>query len=419
MKFNKEFGCLIICLALFSACNEPEEKVAEIGEPLPVLEKVNMFIETSSSMGGYFQKDAAFKTVLSDLTIKIHNNITPVSIFFIGENTVPYSHEINRFSSDIATTRIARDKSSEIHKIVEEIAEKTDSTAVSLFVSDFILSFPDEDIRKNPEINRYEAPNALKNNIFNTFSVMNKSGFNASIYAFTSNFYGDYFDYGNRKTTLNGTTRPYYILVLGKKHLLDKFNEQLKDINTFKPEQYLHFGAMDEAIRDYEIFTQVGRSGEWSVDGNSIKGINRSSEEGSQFTLGFDLSSLPSYVQEEEYLSQNLQVDCEGCNVSFEIMEKEDISDKPTRKREIEALEKNTHLIVINVEEMALGTANLNLKLPLRFDNWYLDWSTDDDRNITDMGHKTFALEHMINGIREVYENNNTYFIESEIQLNQ
>ncbi len=97
------------------------------------------------------------------------------------------------------------------------------------------------------------------------------------------------------------------------------------------------------------------------MDGNSIKGINRSSEEGSQFTLGFDLSSLPSYVQEEEYLSQNLQVDCEGCNVSFEIMEKEDISDKPTRKREIEALEKNTHLIVINVEEMALGTANLNL----------------------------------------------------------
>ncbi len=85
MKFNKEFCCLIICLALFSACNEPEEKVAELEEPLPVLEKVNMFIETSASMGGYFQKDAAFKTVLSDLTIKIHNNISPVSIFFIGK----------------------------------------------------------------------------------------------------------------------------------------------------------------------------------------------------------------------------------------------------------------------------------------------------------------------------------------------
>lgn len=90
MKFYKEFGLLVLCLVLFSACNEPEEKVAE-PEPLPALEKVNMFIETSASMGGYFQKDAAFKTVLSDLTIKIHNNIKPVSLFSLGKirNRIP------------------------------------------------------------------------------------------------------------------------------------------------------------------------------------------------------------------------------------------------------------------------------------------------------------------------------------------
>ena len=70
------------------------------------------------------------------------------------------------FTTDIATTRIADKKSSELHKIFAEVAANTAPDDVSFVVSDCILSFSNEDVKNNLEINKTEANNAMREGIY-------------------------------------------------------------------------------------------------------------------------------------------------------------------------------------------------------------------------------------------------------------
>lgn len=410
---------VIVGVFLSNGCSSKQAEAQFAEEEIYTVEidSINLYIETSASMGGYFQKDAEFKTIVSDLSAKLHNNIKPLSIWFIAEEKIRYPNEVSQFGAAIATTRIADQKSSQIHKIIEEIAANTDSTSVSLFVSDCILSFPDEEIRNNPEINKYEAPNALKNNIFATFSNLKRRNLTASVYAFTSKFYGTYYDYGNRKTALNGERRPFYIWVIGNKALLDDFNEKLLSISTFRPDEFLHFGVSEQPVSSYEIFTQLEKSGKWSKEGNDITGLDVAAPGQAKFSLGMDLSELPFYAQSVDYLNENLIVSCDGCKVTYSVKEKEDITEKPKGKNQLEAFARNSHFFVFEIQEMIPSRAKMSFRLPLKYDTWYLDWSTDDDRNFKESAGRTFALEHLINGVREAYESNNSFFIDSSIQL--
>src|SRR5690606_34389502 len=265
------------------------------------------YLETSASMGGYFNQDADFKTIASDLTAKINKNIKPLTIWFIADSTSKYTKDVDQFSSDIATTKIADQKSSQLHKIIGEIAAHTDSSDVSLLISDCILSFPDEAIKANPEINKTEAPNALKNNIFNTFSDLKNRGLATSVYAFKSKFYGTYYNYQNQKTILKGDLRPFYIWVIGNDELLGKFNAQLADISTFKPEESLHFGFSEEPVSDYDILTQVEKSGRWSKGNSGIEDVEIPQNDSLRFAIGLQLEDLPLYAQNLDYLQNNLQ----------------------------------------------------------------------------------------------------------------
>jgi hypothetical protein len=178
-------------------------KVDKTGCPITKeIGDIHFYIETSASMGGYFKQDADYKTIVSDLTTKINKNIKPLDIWFVAETASKYGKSAEQLSADFATTKIADQKSSELHKIIANITAKNDSNDVTILVSDCILSFPDKDILANKEINRQEAPNALKNNIYSTFADLKKRGLATSIYAFKSKFYGKYYNYQDGQTEL-------------------------------------------------------------------------------------------------------------------------------------------------------------------------------------------------------------------------
>lgn len=415
---NSRFKCLFCATAILSiiySCDPPKNKEsAETGVEKPEIENVALYLETSASMAGYFQKDAEFKTIVSDLSAKIDNNIHPLSIWFIADSTIKYPNKVSQFSTDIATTKIATQKSSQIHRIIEEIGAKTDSTTISIFVSDCIMSFPDEDIKKNPEINKHEAPNALKNNIFTTASDLKKRGLGVSIYLFTSKFYGTYFNYQNGKKQLNGDRRPFYVWVIGSADILDDFTNKLQNISTFHPEKELHFGASTEEVSDYDIFTQIEKEGDWIKSGQRAIG---EIEEGDKFCVGLSLAGLPFYARDQEYIKENLQVECQGCTLSFEVNEKAGLSQRPSSNSQLASFEKDSHFLTFTVDEMPLKEVTAKFSLPLKYDRWYIDNSTDDDRNMGELANKTFAFQYLINGVMEAYTTNSSYFINSGIQL--
>lgn len=411
---------LLVVFCCYSCTDHPKKtKITPVAAPK--ISKVNLFIETSASMGGYFRNAAEYKTIVSDLAVKVNQTISPLAIWFIADSVVKYSKTPVQFSSDIATTQIANRKSSELHQIISRIAEKTGKNDVSILISDCILSFPNADIKANPDINKIAAPSALKNNIYAAFSDLRKRGMGTSVYAFKSKFYGDYYDFQNVKTKLNGEPRPFYIWVIANTGTLSVFDERLSDISSFAPEKSLHFGLIDSAVTSYSIIPQVERKGKWQKnDAKSLKKVEVSASDPAQFCLAVNLNQLPAYAREVAYLEKNLQVSCQNCKTSFVVKEKAQADHSKlktiTQKQELDAA---THVILVSVSDMNLNKSDIQLKLPLKYDTWYLNWSCPDDKTAAGRLNKTFAFEYLIAGVKEAYDTKNKNYIDFHITLNK
>jgi len=423
-----------IIILLLSGCSSPDrdkdgipdekDKCPDVfaktpdGCPIKNIGNIHLFLDNSASMAGYFKNDAEYKTIVSDFATKIDKKIKPIDIWFIADSLTKYPNPVEQFSSDIATTKIADQKSSELHRILGRIAEKTEANDVSLFVSDCILSFPDEDIKANPEINKTEAPNALRENIFSTFSDLNKKGVAASVYAFKSRFYGAYYDYQNTKVQLNGTDRPFYLWVVANREVLRKFESNLQDISTFKPEKELHFGMLEESVSKYFITPQIERQGKWIKSDGGVSDVDIKKDGPLKICLLLNLATLPVYAQNIDYLQTNLQVSNNGCDAKFEVKDKQSVNKtKLKNESQLKAFDENTHAIIFTVNDMPLSTATINVSLPLKYDTWYLNWSTMDDKNILEQQGKTFAFEYLIDGVKEAYETKNKSYINFSFTL--
>lgn len=384
------------------------------------ISSVNFYLETSASMGGYY-KGSTFRDVVSDLLTKIDKNIHPVEIFTTAERTEKFAGSPQAFSSEIARVAISPQKSSQLHKIIENIAAKNEAGGISLLVSDCILSFPDADIKRDKEINKNNASSTLKSNIFATFADLRKRGIGASIYAFKSPFNGTYYDYQNGKTTLSGTQRPFYVWAIGETALLQKFNAQLRDISSFRPEKELHFGGAESAVAGYDVIPQVERQGSWMKTQGGIKDVELKKGEGMQAALGVDLRALPAYAQEVEYLQENLQVQTTGCTATIQVKKKESADRSKLKSQpQIEDFEKASHIFLLKVSDMPLAEASVTYKMPLRYDTWYTAWSCMDDKNLAaSCAGKTFAFEHLVNGVREAYEAKNNFYVDGVVKLSK
>jgi hypothetical protein len=403
-------------------CKEVFAKTKD-GCPIKVeLQKIHFYVETSASMGGYYRNDAEYKTILSDLTIKIDKNIKPIDIWFISDTTEQYKRTVENFSSDIATTKIAARRSSEFHKIFAQIAAKTDSVDISVFISDCILSFPDDEIKKNPQINKTEAPNALKNNIFSTFSELKRRGQSVSIYAFKSKFYGTYYDYQNVKQKLKGAYRPFYVWVIGSTEILKKFDRDLADISSFKPEKEMHFGFNEQPLAKYGLLTQVEKRGEWNSrdGGKSLSDAEVPKNDTLKFCLGLNLDSLPAYVHTASYLESKLQLHTEGCKATFRFKPKSQVnSAKLSGSRQPAMFEKATDILLVSVSKMDLENATLHFSLPVEVDTWYREWSSMDDKDVLNSENKTFAFEYLITGVKDAYDTKNRNYIDFSINISK
>jgi hypothetical protein len=316
---------------------------------------------------------------------------------------------------------ISPQKSSQLHKIIEGVAGDLDSGGIALLVSDCILSFPDADIKRDREINKNNASSTLKSNVFATFADLRKRGIGASIYAFKSPFNGTYYDYQNNKTNLSGTERPFYVWVIGETALLQKFNAGLGDISSFRPEKEMHFGGAESAVSSYDIIPQVERQGSWMKTQGGIKDVQIKKGEGMQAALGVDLSALPTYAQEVDYLEENLQVETEGCTAKITVKKKESADRSKLKSQpQIEDFEKASHILLLKVSDMPLANATVRYKLPLRYDTWYKDWSCMDDKNLAaSCAGRTFAFEHLVNGVREAYEAKNNFYVDGTVKLSK
>lgn len=391
---------------------KPAEKPASIGQ-------IHFFLETSASMGGYLKGATTFKDVVSEVVNK-SNQIAPVSVYTITDKPQPYNGGVNGFVESLATTPLANGKSSKLHTIFGQVGAKAAGNDIAVFVSDCILSFPDADIKRDPEINRNNASSVLKNQINDQFANLSRKGVSAIVYAFTSPFNGTYYDYQNKKSQLTGEQRPFYIWVIGKQNLVADYDRQMQERLSERPARQLSFGS-GEGMKKYDLFFGLNKKGDWRAERGNVTEIKFGRKaEPAEFAIGLDLSGLPAYAQSPDYLKSNLSIKADNATLKLlNVQRRENINTtKRMSDREQQLLARNSHVLTFKIENLIDDEATVNLRLPVRFDNWYeTDWSTMDDRTEAGRRRKTFALVHLMNGVREAYQTNTNDFVNFSFKL--
>ncbi len=393
------------------------------------INNIHFYMETSASMAGYLKGNADFVKVIPNLLIDIENRVKfkgkPLRINYITDQITPYSKTTRDFIHDISTTSVASSKGSEMHKIFELITSHNDTNDISIFASDCILSYPDKDVINNREINVQKADGELKAFIKDAFLKMKKKNICATVYAFKSSFFGTYYNYQNGKSQINGNViRPYYLWVIGDKDLVLVFNKQLHDMPGFKPEMEIDFGLFDKPISDYYLLFRTEKSGDWKSELDketgkyNIEDLEIKKTKPCRFAIAVNLQTLPDYSQEVKYLQDHVIVNSDyiKCNL-ISVKETKDVNISKAAPKEQVNLKANTHIFVFEVSEMYKGKGTLSVGLPLIYDTQYTQWSTLNDLNLSTISGKTFAFQHLVDGVRDAYQNNTENFINISIEL--
>jgi len=398
---------------LVISCNDSKhEEIAAVPKDLKT---INFFLETSASMEGYLRGGAEFSKIIPNLLVEIENKVSSksktININYISDSILKYPKTTRDFIHDISTTNVTKSKSSEMHKIFEMVTNKTDSNDISIFVSDCILSYPDSNIKKDPEINKRNADGELKAFIKDAFLKIKRRNVCASLYGFNSKFFSTYYTYQNGKIPLNGEIkRPFYIWVIGDKELLQHFNKQLLAIESFNPELIVDFGMFEKPIDTYNILFKTDRYGKWATNETEITEIEITKTNPIKFTISLDLSLLPKYAQDTGYLKKNLKASCkDAVGKIVDVKRAKDLDISKAASHEKEFLQNASHAISIEISDMYKSQAQISLQLPLKYNTEYIDWSIMDDKVKAVLDGKTFAFQYLVDGVKEAYQNNDNF----------
>lgn len=423
VSLRRASGFLLILstIGLLSACGGSKKRTETADKPAAKAASINQihfFLETSASMGGYLKGGTAFKDVVSEIVTKA-NTIKPVTVYTISDTPKPYTGDLTAFVEGLATTPLATGRSSELHKVFRQVGERAKGNNIAVLVSDCILSFPDAEIKRNPDINQTDASSVLKSEIYDQFTQLNKAGIGATVYAYTSPFNGTYYDYQNRKQKLTGESRPFYVWVIGKQELLEQFNTQLQELLTAKPAKQLNFGS-GKALTAYALFFSLNKKGDWRVEKGNVTELAVKPAKPAEFAIGLNLSALPTYAQADAFLQKNLVITAPSATIKLISVQKKDaIKDiSRLRERELKLLNEATHVLTFQVSNLYDDKADVTVKLPARSDDWYqTTWTTMDDRTADGQRNKTFALEHLMNGVKEAYQSSANDFLQLNFSL--
>lgn len=430
MKKHVFWLVLAVPIALVIGCQSCKPGKAEPKAPAPVSEKkiskINFFMETSGSMAGYLQGATDFRKRIPNLLVSIEDNIdngkVPVHSFYISDSIQPFNGNTQEFINEISTKRPTNGKSSEMHKLFEMIALHTDSNDISIFVSDCILSYSDDKlkIKGNQNINRDNAEGELKSTMTRAFNQLQRKGICASVYGFNSSFIGNYYTYQNKIIPLNGDVpRPYYMWVIGSRDLLIRFNKQLLETGSLEPHTIaMDFGLFDQAVTKGDILYNYRREGDWAVqEDGGLEDVVASAKKPCVFSVSVDLSSLPEYAQSPKYISTHLHPRMENGNLTIEKIE---LASKVDRNKlendEQKLVNASTHVLVLRVKDI-YQSGDVKLSMPFDFDTSYTALSVMDDRTPAAIAGKTFALQHLIDGVTAAYGNTAKYYVNISIPL--
>jgi len=416
-------------------------KVDEKGCPVieKKISKVVFYFDASESNAGYYYSGSKFNSVIAPLIQKSSNvyktfinNISDEGIVPKGEG----KQAVSAFIQNLGVDNPIVGKSSTIDKFFGSVMRRTDSSTISVLISDCILSYPDSIMGKDKTHNKNK--NDAEGNIFKTnvitsisedFDETKKLDYHPAfcVYAFVSDFFGKYFNCQNfaLKQKVKLKNRPYYIWILSKdQKILNDFQKNVLDACVdFKPSEKLHFGLTKNEFQQYTIQPKLKRYGKFSPD-NSVNGIRRivldERNKKVTFTLSVDLPNLNEISLVE--LNKNLEKKSNS-NIRFEVkfLDKDSVTDDEKSKLGTNELKQkfntSSHLLQITINEMLVEEDTLYITMPFKYPTWYQNWWTHDDTDLKNIESKTFAIDQIIMAFIETIQDDKKNIINIKIPV--
>jgi hypothetical protein len=386
MKFNP-FAVISLTLVtsmvfILSGCSGPAVK----WKTIPISKQtykpnVNVYVENSGSMCGYMCNGSELKDALYDYVSDLSQYAQSVNLNYINNQIIHQNTDIKSYIDKMTPRGIlgvgGNVAHSEIANMLQMILRKSDDNTVSVFVSDCILDVPAGDATKFFINNKLNIKNAL-----NQYMAKHKD-FAVEVLRMKSKFSGWYYS-SKGKQLLNNMERPYYIIIMGNRHILAYLN---KSVDLF---------SIEHGVANYCAFT-TSMNVPFEITNNfgvgSKKGVIKlhGSHDG-KYTFKANVE-LGLSLQQLDYLQKNGLVSNES---SIKIASVEKSKDKSAY----------SHIVTFDV----IGGFKPSSVVISASQTQEPAWLTDvnDDNGIDVSKDKTTGIKYIINGIAEAFKDKST-----------
>lgn len=393
--------------------------------------KINFFIENSGSMNGYVNGSTEFKELISTLIVDLRNLYIEdsINIIFINEiqrnlrrgyNLTNFAASLSPGSSPYRVAGTDRPANTFFDEILNSVLSQTDSTTVSMLVSDCIYSTRDG--RMGPE---FVQPRVL--DIF-WGKLAGSKDFATVVYKLNSRFNGYYYSESRVGTNfyLNNSVRPYYLWIVGPVRAVEALiNEIERDIRRISGYEARHVFSTEKFNQDiyWTILASTGTNAFITPDKRLagpqfIRGIsniknNRNLSHPLSLAIALDFSSL---LIDEEYLHnpENYQV-TGGSNWLINDVGKINYSKKAIEvNNDLVKIMPNdwlrlansgaTHVLFFSYPSKAVSPGNIEFSLQRKLPDWIEKSNASDDSSETMTFGRTLLLKPILLGVNDAYE---------------
>lgn len=217
----------IACLLTISfvssctSCSNYEVSVQNTNDEKEISVKpvLNVYIENSGSMDGYFSGKSDMRDDLYGYVSELKGSTSGQNLFYINSTIIPIRQNTEAFFMGLNANSFKAGGGNRTHSniidMMKMMLSKSNSNTVSMFVSDCILDLPSVDTKTFLDFEKTSLANTLRD-------YKNKhKDFGVRILCMQSSFNGFLFPAGQTAIKTVGK-RPYYIWILGSNKLISK-----------------------------------------------------------------------------------------------------------------------------------------------------------------------------------------------------
>ena len=207
VKILSQIFCSVVVLLLICAC----ERRNNTGEPIivesisvPNYQTVNMYIESSGSMVGYFNGNSQIKEILKQYYDRISEDTDisdTVTLNFINQTVDEYHNDINNYLSDAARKCTA--SYTKIDEILSKVMGGVNDSTTNILISDYCFT---------SDNGSFQTAESGITKIF-TENISKNKNLSVAMFKYISDFKGKYYPGGIKCNQ----PRPFYVWIFGNK----------------------------------------------------------------------------------------------------------------------------------------------------------------------------------------------------------